>query len=81
MDEKHQGFGIRVRELQNHHSPHRRHGEGVGGVEVQLEKVESFEEIARYGVLSTPGVVIDGQSVHVGGVPKREKIQGWQLVK
>lgn len=47
------------------------------GVEVQLEKVESFEEIARYGVLSTPGVVIDGQVVHVGGVPKREKIQGW----
>ena len=30
-----------------------------------------------YGILSTPGVVIDGKVVHSGGVPTREKIAGW----
>ena len=27
--------------------------------------------------MSTPGVVIDGQVVHAGGVPDRKKIEGW----
>ncbi|MDD2929270.1 MAG: thioredoxin family protein [Sideroxydans sp.] len=30
-----------------------------------------------YGVMSTPGVVIDGKVVHAGGVPDRHKIEGW----
>jgi predicted thioredoxin/glutaredoxin len=30
-----------------------------------------------YGVMSTPGVVIDGKVVHAGGVPSRDKIAGW----
>jgi small redox-active disulfide protein 2 len=47
------------------------------GVEIQLEKVEEIEDIARYGILSTPGVVIDGQVVHAGGVPSRSKVEGW----
>ena len=47
------------------------------GVEVRLEKVEDFKAIAGYGVMSTPGVVIDGKVVHAGGVPGREKIEQW----
>jgi predicted thioredoxin/glutaredoxin len=30
-----------------------------------------------YGVMSTPGVVIDGKVVHAGGVPPRAKVEGW----
>jgi Thioredoxin domain len=30
-----------------------------------------------YGILATPGVVVDGRVVHSGGVPAREKIAGW----
>jgi predicted thioredoxin/glutaredoxin len=30
-----------------------------------------------YGVMSTPGVVIDGKVVHAGGVPSRAKIEQW----
>ena len=30
-----------------------------------------------YGIMSTPGVVIDGKVVHAGGVPSRDKIAGW----
>ena len=46
-------------------------------VEVQLEKVEDLQQIMRYGVMSTPGVVIDGKVVHAGGVPARAKVEGW----
>lgn len=47
------------------------------GVEISLEKVENLPEIMSYGVMSTPGVVIDGQVVHAGGVPARSKVEGW----
>jgi small redox-active disulfide protein 2 len=47
------------------------------GVEIHLEKVEDIKAIMGYGVMSTPGVVIDGQVVHAGGVPSRQKVEGW----
>lgn len=47
------------------------------GVAVQLHKVENIAEIMAYGVISTPGVVIDGKVVHTGGVPDRKKVEGW----
>jgi small redox-active disulfide protein 2 len=47
------------------------------GVPIKLDKVEDMREIAGYGVLSTPGVVIDGKVVHAGGVPSREKVEQW----
>jgi len=47
------------------------------GVEVQLEKVEDIGQIMGYGVMSTPGVVIDGKVVHAGGVPSRDVISKW----
>jgi len=47
------------------------------GVEVRLEKVEDLKAIMGYGVMSTPGVVIDGKVVHAGGVPNRAKIEQW----
>lgn len=47
------------------------------GVDIQLEKVEALQEIMKYGVMSTPGVVVDGKVVHAGGIPDRAKIAGW----
>ena len=47
------------------------------GVVVTLSKVEDLRDIMGYGVMSTPGVVIDGKVVHAGGVPSREKISAW----
>ncbi len=47
------------------------------GVEIRLEKVEDLKAIAAHGVMSTPGVVIDGRVVHAGGVPARSKVEGW----
>lgn len=47
------------------------------GVAVNLEKIEDMAAILGYGVMSTPGVVIDGKVVHAGGVPDRKKIESW----
>lgn len=47
------------------------------GVEITLEKVEKMEDIVGYGLMATPGVVIDGRVVHAGGVPPRVKVEGW----
>jgi len=47
------------------------------GVAVNLHKVEALRDIMSYGVMSTPGVVIDGKVVHAGGVPGRDKIEQW----
>ena len=47
------------------------------GVAVSMHKVEDIKDIMSYGIMSTPGVVIDGKVVHAGGVPSRDKIEGW----
>ncbi len=47
------------------------------GVDIQLEKTEEIQDIMAYGVMSTPGVVIDEKVVHAGGIPSRDKISGW----
>jgi small redox-active disulfide protein 2 len=47
------------------------------GVAIQMEKVEDMEKIMSYGIMSTPGVVIDGMVVHAGGVPSRQKAEAW----
>jgi small redox-active disulfide protein 2 len=50
------------------------------GVSVNLTKVEELRDIMAYGVMSTPGVVINGKVVHAGGVPSRDKIERWLAV-
>ena len=47
------------------------------GVDVSLEKVEDLAQIMQYGVMTTPGVVIDEKVVHAGGIPDKATIEGW----
>jgi len=47
------------------------------GVQVSIEKVTDYAAIAGYGVVSTPGIVIDGKVVHAGGLPKAEDVAAW----
>lgn len=49
----------------------------ANGVDITLEKVEDMRAIMAYGVMSTPGVVVNGKVVHAGGVPSRDKIEQW----
>ena len=47
------------------------------GAQIVLEKVEDLQQIMTYGIMSTPGVVVDGTVVHAGGMPARNKVESW----
>jgi hypothetical protein len=47
------------------------------GVAITVDKVTDHAAIAGYGVMSTPGVVIDGRLVHAGGLPRAEDVVRW----
>ncbi|MDQ1362572.1 MAG: hypothetical protein QG652_432 [Pseudomonadota bacterium] len=47
------------------------------GMQIKLEKVEDMAAIVGYGVISTPGIVIDGQVVHAGSVPSKARVEEW----
>ncbi len=44
-------------------------------IDATIEKVEDYQAIASYGILRTPGLVIDEQVVSYGLVPKVEEIK------
>jgi len=46
-------------------------------VEVEIEPVTDIMEIARYDVLSTPAVVVDGEVVSSGKVPSKREVRAW----
>ncbi|MCF1502281.1 MULTISPECIES: thioredoxin family protein [unclassified Afifella] len=54
-----------------------RNAAGRLGIEAKVQKVTDYAEIARYGVASTPGIVIDGKLVHAGGLPREDKLEEW----
>jgi len=47
------------------------------GVAVTVEKVTDIKAMALAGIMSTPGVAIDGKVVHAGGLPDAAKVQNW----
>lgn len=47
------------------------------GVAVNVEKVTDPAQIAMAGVMSTPGIAVDGKLVHAGGLPDAGKLEGW----
>jgi small redox-active disulfide protein 2 len=55
----------------------RRTREAVEGLNLDLtiEKVEDYQAIASYGLLRTPGLVIDGKVVHAGSVPSVDALK------
>lgn len=50
---------------------------GALGLEVAVEKITDYAEIAGYGIASTPAIVVDGKVVHAGGLPKEEDLRRW----
>ena len=47
------------------------------GVEVEVVKITDAKSIAMAGVMSTPGIAVDGKLVHAGGLPDPAKLEGW----
>ena len=47
------------------------------GAEVELVKVEDMAEILQAGIMTTPGIRVDGQMKLVGKVPTKPEVLGW----
>jgi small redox-active disulfide protein 2 len=47
------------------------------GLDVKIEKVTDVMEIAKYGVLGTPAVVVEGEVKSVGKIPDKDEIMTW----
>ena len=47
------------------------------GIPVDVEKITDPRAIAMAGVISTPGLAVDGRLVHSGGLPDAVKLEGW----
>lgn len=46
-------------------------------MEIELEKITDVAEIMGYGVMSTPGVIIDGPVLHACELPGPDLIRRW----
>jgi len=46
-------------------------------IDVEVEKVTDYAQIAMAGVVSTPGITIDGKLVHSGGLPDAAALETW----
>jgi small redox-active disulfide protein 2 len=49
----------------------------LAGIEAEITKVTDYAEILAYGIMSTPGLVIDGTVVSYGRVPSAGDIAVW----
>jgi len=49
----------------------------MAGVDADITKVTDYAQIMAYGIMSTPGLVIDGKVVSYGRVPSAGDIAVW----
>ena len=49
----------------------------LAGVEAEIVKVTDYREIAAHGILSTPGLIIDGVVRRAGRIPNPGDIAAW----
>ena len=49
----------------------------MAGVDAEIVKVTDYGQIMSYGIMSTPGLVIDGKVVSYGRVPSAGDIAVW----
>ncbi len=49
----------------------------LAGIEGNVVRVSDYGRILAYGVMHTPGLVIDGRLVSVGRVPSPDTIAAW----
>ena len=45
--------------------------------EARVEKVQDYREFARYGLLYTPGLVVNGKLVCGGRIPSKAEVTSW----
>ncbi len=53
--------------------------EAVGelGVDAEIIKITDLNEILEYDIMMTPGLVVDGEIICSGRLPKKDEILSW----
>ena len=49
------------------------------GIEAEIEKVTDYKDIMSYGIMSTPGLVLNGKVVHSGKLPTKSTLTHWLM--
>ena len=47
------------------------------GIDAEIVKVEDINKILDYGVMVTPGLVVDGDVKIAGKIPSEDKVKEW----
>jgi len=47
------------------------------GVDATVEKVTDIRAIMGYGIMSTPGLVVEGKVVSAGRIPSKAEVTSW----
>jgi len=48
-------------------------------LDMNLEKITDFTKFADYGIMFTPGLVINGKVVSSGKIPTKETLRHWMI--
>lgn len=49
------------------------------GLEAEIEKVTDFNKFVDYGVMMTPGLVINGEVLSQGKIPVKSTLENWLI--
>ncbi len=48
-------------------------------MDADIEKVTDFKDIMSYGIMSTPGLVVNGTVIHSGKLPTKSTLTNWLI--
>ena len=46
-------------------------------LEAKIEKITSFNEFGKYGIMMTPGLVVNGRILSQGKIPVKQTLVHW----
>ena len=49
----------------------------INNIDASVQKVSDIQDIMKYGIMTTPGLVINEQVKSYGSIPKDDQILSW----